>query len=159
MTRTGPQEICNRIVADVAGSLGCALVDLATGLPLAAAVSPASKLEDATLEVLSAAGVTFFGDDRPLGDDSPALSESTPPGGVEEHAGRSLQVQELQITTEDAYAFMSLLPGAPGQLLMLVTDRAASKLGLGWVGMRQALSLLGDATAGSAQQASETPGS
>ena len=151
VTRTGPQQICESIVVDVDGSLGCALVDLATGLPLAAAVRPASRVDETTLELLAAAGVSFFSDDRPVPAELPA--------GTDDYQHSAGSLRELQITTQDAYGFMSLVPGAEGQLLILVTDRGAAKLGLGWVGMRQALALLGGSGAGDGGHATETQAS
>ena len=128
------QDVCENIVDDVDGALGCALVDIATGLPLALDVKPGSLLSSSAMELISAAGVAYFGDN---------LSTSS---GLDTNGDDSLPqadyVQEIQATTADTYNFMSLVPGDGQELLILIADRAISNLGLGWMAMRQALSLV-----------------
>lgn len=111
--------VCAEIVADVDGALGCALMHLETGLPLASSVASGDRLSSAAIEMLCAVGATCFGD---------AEEERT--------------VQELQTTTTDAFQFMALVPGRPDTLLVLVIDRQASNLGLGWMAMRKVLALV-----------------
>ena len=136
MSQTKLADVCKQIVLDVEGALGCALVDLTTGLPLALAVKPASLLGTAAMEVMSALGVTYFSGNTAgrFGPDSSAETGGHPTD----------MVQEIQATTEETYHFMSLVPGAEQELLILILDRAASNLGLGWMSMRHALELVGD---------------
>ena len=115
------QDLCEDIVTGVDGAIGCALVDLETGLPLTLKVKTGMQFDRDAMELLSAVGVAYFNDDSagPLADDA---------------------VQEIQTTTEDAYCFMSRVPGEAKELLILVTDRHTTNLGLGWMSIRQALS-------------------
>lgn len=131
MTPLRPNDICKQIVAATDGAMGCALVDLGTGLLLALDVKPGSLLTVTALESLSAAGVTYFLDDtagraRP---DSPGAEKPKPRAAL----------QEIQTTTEYTFNFMARVPGAERQLLVLITDCEASTLGLGWMALRQAL--------------------
>ena len=128
------QDICKQVVERVDGALGCALVDLETGLALAHRVRPGSLLTDTAMELMSVAGGSYFrGNIRlPSGQD-PANGPGTHPAGF---------VREIQTTTEDTFHFMSLVPGNAQELLIMITDRRTSNLGLGWMAMRQSLDLL-----------------
>ena len=124
MRKASLQSVCAEIVGDVDGALGCALVHLETGLPLAFTVASEARFGSSAIELLCAVGATCFGN----GD-----------------GGRA--VQELQATTADAFQFMSLVPGQADGLLILVIDREATNLGLGWMSMRKALAVAGEASA------------
>ena len=132
-------DVCDEIVADVSGCLGCAVVDLDTGLALAMRVVPGTLLSDAAMEVMAAASVDYFRG-RTIWQLELAMSghQGAAPGGY---------VREIQTSTEDTYHFMSVVPGRESTLLILITDRTAN-LGLGWISMRQALARLGDAALG-----------
>lgn len=126
MRQAGLQHVCRDIVTRADGALGCALVDLETGLPLTVEVRPGAPLNAMSMELLSAMGVSYFdnGSTRDFDDDTADLDDV---------------VQEIQTATEDAYYFMSRVPGNPQELLILVTDPNTTNLGLGWMSMRQAL--------------------
>ena len=126
------QELCEEAIADVDGCLGCALVDLDTGLPLASKVVAGSLLQQGAMELLAAASVDYF-----RGHMVWQLELAMSAG---ESAGRF--VHDIQTTTEDTYNFMSIVPGRESTLLLLVLDKAAN-LGLGWISMRQVLARLG----------------
>lgn len=126
------QEICEEAIADVDGCLGCALVDLDTGLPLASKVVAGSLLRQGAMELLAAASVDYFRGHMVW------QLELAMSGG---EAGGQF-VHDIQTTTEDTYNFMSIVPGRESTLLLLVLDKAAN-LGLGWISMRQVLSRLG----------------
>ena len=65
-------------------------------------------------------------------------------------------VEEIQITTESTYAFMSVLQGTEYELLvLLVTERESTNLGLGWMALRNALDVVRNAQGNGA---SNTPG-
>ena len=129
------QDICEAIVDDVDGALGCSLVDLATGLPMALDVKPNSLLNATAMEMMSAAGATYFRERL-----------SCPWVAAQQDAGRQPEsVQEIQTTTEETYHFMSLVPGDESEMLVLVTERKSTNLGLGWISVRHALRLLRDA--------------
>ena len=142
------QDICEEIVDNVDGALGCALVDLTTGLPLALDVKPDSLLNASSMELMSAAGGTYFQDNLASRELS-AIDDGTA------HA-RDF-AQEIQTTTEDIYNFMSLVPGEQLELLILITDRRNSNLGLGWMAMRQALQLVQGANGNGASVDSHMP--
>ncbi|MYK46716.1 MAG: hypothetical protein F4029_10865, partial [Gammaproteobacteria bacterium] len=118
------QDLCEDIVAGVEGALGCALVDLTTGLPVTLKVRNGGLLDSSAMELLAATGVAYFAGSAGNGP-ADALSDD--------------EIEEIQTTTDDAYFFMSRVPGGSQGLLILVTDRKSTNLGLGWMSMRQAL--------------------
>ena len=126
------QDICEEIMEDVDGALGCALVDLGTGLPLAMKVTSDALLDSGAMEILSAAGAEYF-----RGEVSHQLESAMGSGAGKPPADTGF-VEEIQTTTEDSYHFMSIVPGNEQTVLMLITDRTAN-LGLGWVAMRRTL--------------------
>ena len=142
------QDICEDIMEDVDGALGCALVDLGTGLPLAMRVASDALLDNGAMEILSAAAAEYF-----RGDVNHQLESAL--GGA---AGDQGFVQEIQTTTEDTYHFMSVIPGKEQTILMLVTDRTAN-LGLGWVAMRRTLARVREMSSGGSRPASPRPSS
>ena len=129
-------DLCQGIVAEVDGCLGCAVVDLATGLPLAMKVVPGTLLTDDAMEVMAAASVDYFRG-RTVWQLELAMSAA---GSDDDVAGF---VREIQTTTADTYHFMSIVPGREDALLILITDKTAN-LGLGWIAMRHALACLQD---------------
>ena len=134
MRQTSLQHLCRDIAARADGTLACALVDLDTGLPLTLEVSPDAPLNAASMELLSAMGVSYF--------DSAAARDFDDGTTVADEV-----VQEIQTATDDAYYFMSRVPGTPQELLILVTDRHTTNLGLAWMSMRQALARVQEANA------------
>ena len=120
MSKVSLQGVCDGIVNDVDGALGCALVHLETGLPLALSAASGHAPGTEAVEVLCAAGATWFGD-----------------------AAADDPVQELQAATADALVFMALVPGQSDGLFVLALDRDATNLGLGWMAMRRALDAVG----------------
>ena len=120
---------------DVDGAIGCALVDLGTGLPLAMEVTSPPLLESGALEVLSAAGAEYF-----RGEVNRQLASAM--GG---ESGADGFVEEIQTTTDDSYHFMCMVPGNRQTILLLVTDKTAN-LGLGWVAMRRTLRRVQEST-------------
>ena len=126
------ENICEEIMEDVDGALGCALVDLGTGLPLAMRVTSDALLDSGAMEILSAAGAEYF-----RGEVGHQLESAMGQGAGTRPAETSF-VEEIQTTTEDSYHFMSIVPGNEPTVLMLITDRTAN-LGLGWVAMRRTL--------------------
>ena len=125
MKKATLQNVCAEIVSFVDGALGCAFAHLETGLPLASSVRAGSRFGATAVEVLCAAGTTYFG----------------------ESAVDGSRVEELQATTMDAYLFISLVPGSADGLLILAIDRDATNLGLGWLAMRRALDAVREANA------------
>ena len=131
MWRIEFSDVCGQIVERLDGALGCALVDLETGLPLALSARSDSLVTTPALEMISAAAVACFtGHAGDRSGSGPA--DATGTGG--ENAPR-----QIQVTTELTYNFMSLVPGENGMLLVLIMSRGDSNLGLGWMALRVAL--------------------
>lgn len=122
------QALCREIVEDTAAVLGCSLVDIQTGLPLATEVRPSPVLNAAAMELISVAAANYFGDRTA--------------GGAHPGSAAKDSFREVQTTTEDAYFYMSVVPGREWELLTLVVDRKSASLGLGWMLMRLALERL-----------------
>ena len=130
------QGICEQIVEDEHGAWSCAIVDLGTGLSVASCIRPDSPLTEEAMMQLFAAGVGYF----------------TGSSVSEQDAANATQlptdVREIQTMTPSTFNFMSLVPNAEHELLILVINRSASNLGLGWMAMRHALDMVCDLNAG-----------
>lgn len=122
------QDICEEIMEDVDGALGCALVDLGTGLPLAMTVTSDELRGSGAMETLAAAGTDYF-----RGEVNHQLQSAM--GG---DPGDEGFVEEIQTTTDETYHFMCVVPGNKQTVLLLITDKTTN-LGLGWVAVRRAL--------------------
>ena len=122
MRQEAMKTVCRDILGGIDNSLGCALVDLGTGLPLALDVRRGTAYSAEALEMLAAGSVSYFQDRR----------------------GEPDAVRDIQTATEDVYHFMSLVPGRSRELFVLVTDRQRGNLGLGWLAMRGALAQVAD---------------
>ena len=129
-------DLCQNIVVEIDGCLGCAVVDLDTGLPLAMEVVPGSPLNAQAMELISVAGVEHFRG-KTVWQMELEMSGGT---GVSQTAF----VREIQTTTTDMHHYMSVVPGWESTLLILITAKAAN-LGMGWIAMRQALARVGEA--------------
>ena len=123
-------ELCRGIAAEVNGYLGCAVVDLDTGLPLAMNIVPGSSLNSVAMECLSVASVDYF-----RGKTVWQLEMEMSGGAGASQAGF---VHEIQTTTADMHHFMAMVPDWESTLFILVTGKNAN-LGLGWIAMRDAL--------------------
>ena len=122
------QDICEETVDDVEGCLGCAVVDLETGLPLAMDVAGGALVNQDAMELLAAASAEYFR--------GPMVWQLQLTVSAGEQAADF--VHEIQTTTEDTYNFMSVVPGRESTALVLILDKAAN-LGLGRISMRQML--------------------
>ncbi len=131
MLRFDFDDVCEQLVERLDGALGCALVDLATGLPLALCARADSLVTATALEMISAAAVACFS--------GGAGGRSQSGSGDEQGRGVATGPRQIQVTTELTYNFMSLAPGEDRFLLVLIMNRGESNLGLGWMAMRQAL--------------------
>ena len=130
-------DLCQGIVAEVNGCLGCAVVDLDTGLPLAMEVGAGSSLNPQAMEFISVASVEYFRG-KTIWQLGLELS-----GGAEDPSQAGF-VREIQTTTMDMHHFMAVVPGWEGTLLILITAKSAN-LGMGWIAMRQALTQIAEA--------------
>ena len=148
MWRVDFNEVCEQILGHMEGALGCALVDLETGLPLALDARSDSLITPTALEMISAAAVACFSD---IGG-----GRAGPDSAHAPEVNRENAPQQIQVTTEFTYNFMSRVPGEDGLLLILITTRSDSNLGLGWMAMRQALEHLSGARDKSAPSPADT---
>jgi hypothetical protein len=122
-------EICSKIVTDVPDSLGCAVVDLETGLLLGVAHN-VPYFTQSYLDAVAAAAVDMFR----------GRTVSTVEELLSKNRGEEVRhmLKEVQMTTENTYHFMAIVPQKPDALMVLITSTKAS-LGAGWSAVRNAL--------------------
>lgn len=122
-------EICTKIVSDVNDALGCAVVDLDTGLLLGVHhVVP--YFTQSYLDAVAAAAVDMFRG-RTVSTVEELLSKQR--GSEVRHT-----IKEVQMSTDNTYHFMSIVPDKPNALMVLITSTKAN-LGTGWAAVRNAL--------------------
>jgi hypothetical protein len=121
--------ICTEALDSTEGGLGCAVVDLKSGLLLGVSHKIA-YFTQSYLDAVAAAAV-----DMMRGNKISAVENmiGTMRGVQERHL-----IQEVQMTTKNTYHFMAVVPEKPDVLMVLITNRKAN-LGLGWVSVRRAL--------------------
>ena len=122
------QDICDDIMEDVDGALGCALVDLGTGLPLAMTVTSDELQASGAMETLAAAGTDYFG-----AKSTNSSRERWAAIPVTKVSSRKSRRRRTRPTTSCASC-----PGTRQTVLLLITDKTTN-LGLGWVAVRRAL--------------------
>lgn len=122
-------EIVADIVQNVDGGLGCAVVDLNSGLLLAVHHS-IPYFTQSYLDAVAAAAV-----DMMRGKNVRAVE-----GLLSSVRGKEVSntIKEVQMTTENTYHFMGTVPDKPDALLVLITNRKTN-LGMGWAAIRTAL--------------------
>ena len=128
------RNVCEDLLEDVEGSLGCAAIDLETGSTLAAACRADAVLDARGVDVISVAVSEMF-HGKLIRQFHRAWS-----GGA---AAPERFVREVQMATANSYQFMSVVPGWDDCLLVLITDRSVS-LGLGWMAVHQGLSRIAE---------------
>ncbi|MDY6929857.1 MAG: hypothetical protein SWN10_22535 [Pseudomonadota bacterium] len=122
-------EICQNMVDEVGDALGVAVVDLESGLLLTVAHN-VPYFTQSYLDAVAAAAVDMFRGKTVNTVEKLIASQR----GAEVHR----LVQEVQMTTEKTYHFMSIVPGKPNALMVLITGKKAN-LGMGWAALRGAL--------------------
>lgn len=127
------EDICSEVVRGVNGALGCAVVDLSSGLLLAVHHN-VPYFTQSYLDAVAAAAVDLF---RGRGITNVEELLSTTRG--EDIANT---IQEVQMTTPGTYHFMGTVPGKQNCLAVLITDTKAN-LGSGWSSLRTAMSAMG----------------
>lgn len=122
-------EICQGIVSEVNDGLGAAVVDLESGLLLSVAHN-VPYFTQSYLDAVAAAAVDMFR----------GKTVGTVEKLIASQRGAEVKqlVQEVQMTTEKTFHFMSIVPGKPNALLVLITGKKAN-LGMGWAALRGAL--------------------
>ena len=122
-------DICRQVVEHVDDALGAAVVDLSTGL-LMGAHHNVPYFTNSYLDAVAAAAVDMFRG-KGISNVEKRLSQTR---GEEV----TNTMQEIQMTTPKTYHFMSVVPGKPNALAILITGKKAN-LGMGWSGLRGAL--------------------
>jgi len=120
-------EICSEIVRTVDAALGCAVVDLNSGLLLGVSHN-VPYFTQSYLDAVAAAAVDMF-----RGRTISAVEDmiANMRGNAKAHL-----VKEVQMTTENTFHFMMIVPDKPDALVVLVTSRKAN-LGMGWASLRR----------------------
>jgi len=120
---------CQKLVADVSDALGAAVVDLSSGLLLAAHHN-VPYFTQSYLDAVAAAAVDMFR----------GKNVATVEGLLSSQRGREVRnsIKEVQMSTDHTYHFMSVVPGKENCLLVLITGRKAN-LGMGWAALRGSL--------------------
>ncbi|HEV55885.1 MAG TPA: hypothetical protein ENN87_00090 [Phycisphaerales bacterium] len=123
-------DICQELVNDVTDALGAAVVDLDSGLLLSVSHN-VPYFTQSYLDAVAAAAVDMFRG-KTVSNVENLIADQRGDGDV-----RRL-IQEVQMSTEKTYHFMSIVPGKQNALLVLITGRKAN-LGMGWASLRNAL--------------------
>lgn len=122
-------DLLQSIVKDVDGALGCAVVDLESGLLLGVAHN-VPYFTSSYLEAVAAAAV-----DMMRGKNVRAVESllSNQRGKVVEKT-----IKEVQMTTENTLHFMAVVPDKPDALVVLITNKKTN-LGMGWSAVRKSM--------------------
>lgn len=125
-------EMTHDLMKSVDGSLGCAIVDLSSGLLLSVSHN-VPYFTQTYLDAVAAAAVDMF-----RGKNIQAVESL-----LTAQRGNSVEksMQEVQMTTENTFHFMSVVPNKPDSLLVLITSKKTN-LGMGWASVRKTLPLL-----------------
>lgn len=116
------------------GAVGCATVDLTTGLMLGIAHS-VPHFNESYLDAVAASAVDMFRG-KTISQVEQLLSSSR--GTVIENT-----IKEIQMTTDHTYHFMSVIPDKPDTLVILITTKTTS-LGMGWASIKSNLSKISE---------------
>ena len=122
-------EITREILTSVDGALGCAVVDLSSGLLLSVSHN-VPYFTQTYLEAVAAAAVDMF-----RGKNVQAVESL-----LSNQRGTDLQnsLKEMQMTTENTLHFMSIVPDKPDSLVVLITSKKTNQ-GMGWASIRKNL--------------------
>lgn len=122
-------SMCQDLVSNVNEALGAAIVDLSSGLLLAAHHN-VPYFTQSYLDAVAAAAVDMF-----RGNTVSTVEKML--GG---QRGTSIMhsIKEVQMSTDHTYHFMSIVPGKDNCLFVLITGKKAN-LGMGWSALRSAL--------------------
>ena len=130
------QGVCQDVMDDVDGSLGCVLTDLETGLPLAAEHRPGTVMNGDMITLVSYVGIDLFRGKLVRNFERSLSRNRGSPEGF---------VREVQLTTSTTYQFMSSIPGWDHVIFILVTNKNVS-LGMGLLAVHDAVRRLGEIT-------------
>lgn len=122
-------DICADIVRNVDSALGCAVVDLSSGLLLGVSHN-VPYFTQSYLDAVAAAAVDML-----RGRTVSAVEDMI--GNMRGTSDRHL-IEEIQMSTSGTYHFMAVIKDKPNALVVLITSKKAN-LGMGWSHLRQAL--------------------
>lgn len=122
-------DVCKSIVENVENAFAAGVVDLNTGLLLGVHHN-IPYFTQSYLDAVAAAAVEMF---RGKGVTNVEKRLSQTRG---EEVSNSLE--EVQMTTSKTYHFMSVVPGKPNVIAVLITGKKAN-LGMGWSGLKSAM--------------------
>ncbi|MGA8148101.1 MAG: hypothetical protein WB870_11070 [Gallionellaceae bacterium] len=122
-------DVCDEIISTVDGALGCAVVDLNTGLLLGVA-HKVPYFTHSYLDAVAAAAVDMFRGKTITAVEQ--LLSSTRGSKVEK------SIKEIQLTTDKTFHFMVVLEDKPDCLVLLITKNTTN-LGMGWYALRSNL--------------------
>jgi hypothetical protein len=122
-------DICADIVRNVDSALGCAVVDLSSGLLLGVSHN-VPYFTQSYLDAVAAAAVDMF-----RGRTVSAVEDMI---ANMRGSNDKQMIKEVQMTTKGTYHFMAVVPEKPDALVVLITSTKAN-LGMGWSSLRQAL--------------------
>ncbi|MCK5871715.1 MAG: hypothetical protein KAG26_02720 [Methylococcales bacterium] len=122
-------DLTKEVINAVDGALGCAVVDLSSGLLLSVSHN-VPYFTQTYLEAVAAAAVDMF-----RGRNVQAVESllSNQRGVAVENT-----IKEVQMTTEHTFHFMVTPPGKPDALVVLITSKKTN-LGMGWASLRRQL--------------------
>lgn len=123
-------DLLQEVVSNVDGALGCAVVDLNSGLLMGVAHN-VPYFTSSYLEAVAAAAVDMLRGKNVRAVESLLSSQRGKP--VEK------TIQEVQMTTEKTLHFMALVKDKPDYLMVLITSKATN-LGMGWAAVRNNMS-------------------
>ena len=122
-------EICREIMADVDEALAAAVVDLDSGLLLGVSHN-VPYFTQTYLDAVAAAAV-----DMVRGKSVRNVEKLITSMRGEE---AKPMINELQFVTDKSYHFMTIVPGKPNAMAILITSRKAN-MGMGWASLRAKL--------------------
>lgn len=122
-------DLLQSVVTDVDGALGCAVVDLESGLLLGVAHN-VPYFTSSYLEAVAAAAVDMLRGKNVRAVESLLSNQRGTP--VEK------TIKEVQMTTEHTLHFMAIVPEKPDSLVVLITNRKTN-LGMGWAAVRKSM--------------------
>lgn len=122
-------QICAGVLKDVSEALGVAVIDLNSGLLLAASHN-VPYLTQSYLDAVAAAAVEMFRGktvatiEKLLGSQRGKLVKNS--------------IREIQMSTDGTYHFMAIVPSKPNALAVLITTKKVN-LGMGWAALKNAM--------------------
>jgi len=119
-------DILQTVVSNVDGALGCAVVDLNSGLLMGVAHN-VPYFTSSYLEAVAAAAVDML-----RGKNVHAVESL-----LSSQRGKTIEntIKEIQMTTDRTYHFMATVTDKPNSLIVLITSKSTN-LGMGWAAVR-----------------------